>query len=59
MHPPVPLAEPLLNDANNHYTSGNPMDINMQDSMEDSQEESPSSRAMLDILLYGDNDAYM
>jgi hypothetical protein len=55
----VPPPEPLPNDANNLYTSGNPMGIDMQDSMEDSQGESLSSRATLDILLYRDTDAYM
>jgi hypothetical protein len=55
----IPPLEPLPDDANNLYTSGNPVDINMQDSMEDSQGESLSSRATLDILLYRDTDAYM
>jgi hypothetical protein len=51
--------ESLPNDANNLYTSGTPKDIDIEDSTEDSQGESPSSRATLDILLYGDIDAYM
>jgi hypothetical protein len=55
----VPPTEPLPDDANNLYPSRDPMDVDMQDSMEDSQGESPSSRATLDILLYRDTDAYM
>jgi hypothetical protein len=51
--------EPLPNDANDLYTSGTPKDIDMGDSTEDSQGESLSSRATLDILLYGDTDTYM
>jgi hypothetical protein len=47
MHP----LEPLLDDTNNLYTSGTPADIDIGDSTEDSQGESPSSRATLDILL--------
>jgi hypothetical protein len=59
MHPPVPTAEPLPNNVDDLYTSVTPADINMGDSTEDSQGESLSSRATLDILLYGDTDAYM
>jgi hypothetical protein len=60
MHPPDPLPNnATLNDANNLYTSGTPMDINMGDSTEDSQGESPSSQATLDILLYRDTNTYM
>jgi hypothetical protein len=55
MHPP----EPLPNNANNLYTSGTPKDIDIRDSMKDSQGESLSSRATLDILLYRDTNAYM
>jgi hypothetical protein len=55
MYPP----EPLPNDANDLYTSRTPKDINIEDSTEDSQGESPSSRATLDILLYRDTDTYM
>jgi hypothetical protein len=60
MHPPEPLPDDAtINDANNLYTSRTPVDIDMGDSTEDSQGESPSSRATLDILLYRDTDAYM
>jgi hypothetical protein len=59
MHPPVPVAEPLPDNVDDLYTSRTPVDINMEDSIEDSQGESLSSRATLDILLYGDTDAYM
>jgi hypothetical protein len=51
--------KPLPDDANNLYTSRNPMDVDMQDSMEDSQGESPSSRATLNILLYRDTNTHM
>jgi hypothetical protein len=55
----VSSTEPLPNNANYLYTSRNPMDIDMQDSTEDSQGTSPSSQATLNILLYGDTDANM
>src|SRR5205807_336812 len=57
---PLDLAlEPLPNNANDLYTSGTPADINMEDSMEDSQGESLSSQATLDILFHRDTDTYM
>jgi hypothetical protein len=59
MYPPVPTAEPLPDDANYLHTSGTPTDIDMKGDQEDSQRTSPSSWAILDILLYGDTDAYM
>jgi hypothetical protein len=60
VYPPEPLPNnAILNDDNNLYTSRTPTDTNMRDSIKDSQGESLSSRATLDILLYRDTDAYM
>jgi hypothetical protein len=55
----VPLADPLPDDANYLHTSRDPINVDMQNSMEDSQGISPSSRATLDILLYGDTNIYI
>jgi hypothetical protein len=55
----APPAEPLSDDANDLHTSRDPMDVDMQDSTKDSQGTSLSSRATLDILLYGDTDTHM
>jgi hypothetical protein len=62
--PPVHPLEPLsnnvtLDDTDNLYTSRTPKDTDIGDSIEDSQRESLSSRATLDILLYRDTDTYM
>jgi hypothetical protein len=59
MPPLAPPLEPLPNNADNLYTSGTPKDINMEDGTQDSQGESLSSRATLDILLYRDTNVYM
>jgi hypothetical protein len=59
VHPPDPASEPLPNNAHDLHTSEIPNDVNIEDSIEDSQGESPSSQATLDILLYKDTDTYM
>jgi hypothetical protein len=59
MHPSNLTLEPLSDNANNLHTSGTPNDVDIEDSIEDSQEESLSSQATLDLLLYRDIDAHM